>query len=43
MFFLADDLSRINAPGDDLEFVKPELMGTAAALGLGLLDSLAGR
>ena len=42
-FFLADDLSRINAPGDDLEFVKPELMGTAAVLGLGLLDSLAGR
>ena len=43
VFILADDLSRINAPGDDLEFVRPELMGTAAALGLGLLDTLAGR
>ena len=43
VFFLADDLSRINAPGDDLEFVRPELMGAAAALGLALLDSLAER
>ena len=40
-FFLADDLSRINSPADDIEFVKPELMGTTAALTLGLLDSLA--
>ena len=42
-FFLADDLSRINSPDDDLEFVKPELMGAAAALGLALLDALADR
>ena len=43
VFFLADDLSRINSPDDDLEFVKAELMGAAAALGLALLDSLAER
>jgi aminopeptidase YwaD len=41
LFFLADDLSRINSPADSIEFVKPELMGAAAALGLGLLDALA--
>ena len=41
LFFLADDLSRINSPADDIEFVKPELMGAAAAVGLGLLDALA--
>ena len=41
VFFLADDLSRINSPADDIEFVKPELLGTTAALTLGLLDSLA--
>ena len=43
VFFLADDLSRINSPADNIEFVQPELMGIAAALGLALLDSLAGR
>ena len=40
VFFLADDLSRIHKPDDGLEFVRPELMGTAAALGLALLDIL---
>ena len=43
IFFLADDLSRIHTPDDHLGFIRPELMGTAAALGLGLLDLLAGR
>jgi Zn-dependent M28 family amino/carboxypeptidase len=43
LFFPADDLSRINSPDDTIEFVNPELLGTAAALGLALLDSLAGR
>jgi aminopeptidase YwaD len=41
IFFLADDLSRLHTPEDRLEFIRPELMGAAAALGLGLLDSLA--
>ena len=42
IFFLADDFSRINSPRDTIEFVQPELMGTSAALAIGLLDSLAG-
>ena len=42
-FFLADDLSRINSPDDTIEFVRPDLLGTAAAIGIGVLDSLAGR
>ena len=41
IFILADDLSRINQPGDDLEFVDPELMGISAALGIAILDELA--
>ena len=41
IFFLADDISRINSPDDTIEFVKPELMGATAVLGLGLLDILA--
>ena len=42
-FFLADDLRRINSPDDTIEFVRPELLGIAAALGLGVLDALAER
>jgi aminopeptidase YwaD len=42
-FFLADDFSRIHTPEDRLEFVRPELLGNAAALGIALLDSLAER
>ena len=41
IFFLADDISRINSPDDTIEFVKPELIGATAVLGLGLLDILA--
>ena len=42
-FFLADDLSRINSPDDTIEFVRPELLGIAASIGLGVLDDLAAR
>ena len=42
-FFLADDLQRINSPDDTIEFVRPELLGIASAIGLGVLDTLAGR
>jgi aminopeptidase YwaD len=42
-FFLADDLERINSTADTLEFVRPELLGISAFLGLGVLDSLADR
>ena len=42
-FFLADDLTRINSPDDTIEFVRPELLGITAAIGMGVLDSLAGR
>ena len=41
VMFLADDLSRLHTPEDRIEFVRPELMGAAAALGIGLLDLLA--
>ena len=42
-FFLADDLERINSPADTIEFVRPELLGIASSIGVGVLDSLAGR
>ena len=41
VMFLADDLSRLHTPEDRIEFVRPELMGAAAVLGIGLLDLLA--
>ena len=40
VFFLADDFSRIHTIDDKLEFVQRELMGSSAALALGLLDVL---
>ena len=39
LFALADDLSRINQPGDDLQFIDPILMGTAAISGIALVES----
>lgn len=43
VFFIADvDFSIINSPLDVLELIEPERLGVAAALGIGLLDSLAG-
>lgn len=41
IFILADDLSRINSPRDDIEWVNPTLMGWAADIGIRLLDRLA--
>ena len=41
LFLFGDDLSRINSPGDTLEFVDPDIMGRQMALGLALLDMLA--
>jgi len=43
VFFLGDDFSRIHTIEDTLEFVRPELMGNAAALAIVLLDELAAR
>ena len=40
LFFLSDDFSRIHSPEDRLEFVRPELLGDAAALAIGMLDLL---
>jgi len=40
VFFLADDFSRIHTIDDKLEFVQRELMGSSAALAVGLLDIL---
>lgn len=45
VFFLSDDLSRINTPADTMEHINPHLLGEAAALVLDLLanvDRLAG-
>lgn len=41
IFILANDLSRINSPRDDIEWVNPTLMGWAADIGIQLLDRLA--
>ncbi len=41
LFFLSDDLSRINTALDTIEFVDRRLMGETVALALGLLDDLA--
>ena len=41
IFFLGEDFSRIHTPDDKLEFVEKELLGTAAFLGMALLDMLA--
>ena len=41
IFFLGEDFSRIHTPDDKLEFVETELLGTAAFLGMALLDMLA--
>ena len=40
LFFLSDDFSRIHSPEDRLEFVRPELLGDAASLAIGMLDLL---
>ena len=41
IFILADDLSRINSPRDDIEWINPTLMGWASDIGIQLLDRLA--
>ena len=41
IFFLGEDFSRIHRPDDKLEFVETELLGSAAFLGMALLDMLA--
>ena len=43
LFFMNDDFSRIHTPEDRLESVGPQFMGNAAALAMGLLDTLARR
>lgn len=41
IFILANDLSRINSPADDIEWVNPTLMGWSADIGIRLLEQLA--
>ena len=41
IFFLGEDFSRIHTPDDKLEFIETELLGSAAFLGMALLDMLA--
>ncbi len=43
IFLLSDDLSRINSPQDELQFVEPHLLGWSAEVGIALLDWLAER
>ena len=43
VFFLASDFSRIHSPDDTLDFIQPELLGSSAALAVGLLESLSQR
>ena len=40
IFFSANDISRINSPGDTIEFINPALLGDTAVLVLDLLASL---
>ena len=41
IFILANDLSRINSPADDIKWINPTLMGWSADIGIQLLDRLA--
>ena len=40
LFFLSDDLSRINSPADTMEHINPTLLGDATALVLDLLENV---
>ena len=40
LFFVANDLSRINSPADTMEHITPRLLGEATALTLDLLQNL---
>ena len=41
VFFLSDDLSRINSPADTMEHINPRLLGDATVLILDLLENVA--
>ena len=43
LFLMANDLSRINSPQDEIRHVAPELPQTAADIAVGILDILAER
>ena len=43
LFLLADDMSRINSPQDELRYVNPRLPGASAEIVMRLLDRLAER
>ena len=40
IYFLADDLSRINSPADTMEHINPDLLGDVTALVLDLLENV---
>ena len=42
IFVVGSDLSRINSPADDIEWVNPTLMGWSAEIGTRILERLAG-
>ena len=42
LFLSSNDISRINAPEDTIEYINPDLLGYAAEVGIAMLDSLCG-
>ena len=41
LFLSSNDISRINAPEDTIEYINPDLLGYAAEIGIAMLDHLA--
>ena len=41
LFLLSNDLSRINSPEDEIQYINPNLLGYAAEIGMALLEWLA--
>ena len=40
LFFISDDLSRINSPADEIQHINPELLGRAAEIGILMVEWL---
>ena len=41
LFLSSNDISRINAPEDTIEYINPDLLGYAAEVGIAMPDWLA--
>ena len=40
LFFISDDLSRINSPADEIQHINPQLLGRAAEIGILMVEWL---